>query len=224
MAGVDSLYDMPYWMRSGLHLVVGYDPETGKLYKVSEEIGDYNLPTIQGGGEVAMELVTLLDDPKFAKMWLQYCRLGKASAQMVLADKSTGAEGNDGSFVGEQGNDGIGTNRLAAYAYYKTKSPGFAQRAMLALIPSNGGGRGAPSYVTRRIEGPETLNPVDEAPGVSTNTAAQSSLQTIEILEMCADQLPTETPTDQPAAGGGRRGGRGGRGRGGATSARAGSE
>ena len=55
MAGVDSLYAMPYWMRSGEHLVMGYDYNTGKLYQTSPGPGVYNLATIQGGAEVAFQ-------------------------------------------------------------------------------------------------------------------------------------------------------------------------
>jgi hypothetical protein len=53
------------------------------------------------------------------------------------------------------------------------------------------------------------LNPIDEAPRVGTNGAAQSGLMAIEILELCADQLPKEMPP-VPEFPFGRRGGRGG--------------
>jgi hypothetical protein len=33
MAGVDSMYAMPFWMRTGKNLVMGYDYNTGKLYR-----------------------------------------------------------------------------------------------------------------------------------------------------------------------------------------------
>jgi hypothetical protein len=65
--------------------------------------------------------------------------------------------------------------------------------------------------VTTRVEGPLVLNPVDEAPRISTNGAAQSGLSAIEILEMCADQLPTEIPPPEQLPGTRGRGGRGGR-------------
>jgi hypothetical protein len=62
------------------------------------------------------------------------------------------------------------------------------------------------------VEGPLVLNPVDEAARVGTNGAAQSGLAAIEILELCADQLPTEAPAAAPEGGRGGRGGRGSRG------------
>ena len=208
MAGVDSIAGMSYWMRSGQNLVVGYDPATSKLYQVSDRPGTYNLPTIQGGAEVAFELVDLMNNSTWTKIWLQYCRLGSAPAEVLLKDKETGNEGADASMMGEQGGaSSQGTPRLAAYAYFKTKNPAFAQRA-IQVLAARGGRGGGPA---QHIEGPEVLNPVDEAPGVSTNEAAQSSLTAIEILELCADQLPVEPPPPD-ATGGGFGGGRGGRG------------
>jgi hypothetical protein len=90
----------------------------------------------------------------------------------------TGTEGADGTYAR--------SDRLAAYAYLRTKNPAFAQRALRQLM----GRRGGAAYATQRVEGPDVLNPVDEVPGVGTNGAAQSSLIAIEVLEMCADRLP----------------------------------
>jgi hypothetical protein len=42
------------------------------------------------------------------------------------------------------------------------------------------------------VTGPDSLHPVEEDPRMSTNEAAQTGLQTIEVLELCKDQLPTE--------------------------------
>jgi hypothetical protein len=208
MAGVNSLYEMPFWMRSGRNLVMGYDYKTGKLYQVNDVPGTYNLPTIQGGAEVAFQLTPLLNDEKWSKMWLQYCRLGAANAATLTKDKETGKEGEDASLVGEQGGgNSQGTPRLCAWVYAQTKNPAFADRAIRALTA-----RRADEYATQRIEGPNALNPFDEAPGVSTNEAAQSSLTAIEILELCKDRLPEEMPAAPEGGGRGGRGGRAGRG------------
>jgi len=69
------------------------------------------------------------------------------------------------------------------------------------------------------VSGAEALNPVHEAPGVSTNDAAQTSLTLIEILELCGDALPNELPPPPPEPGFGGRGERGGRGPAGAEKA-----
>jgi hypothetical protein len=42
------------------------------------------------------------------------------------------------------------------------------------------------------------MRPLDEAPFVSTNTTAQSSLTAIQVLELCKDRLPAELPVLAP--------------------------
>lgn len=78
---------------------------------------------------------------------------------------------------------------LAAYAYAQTKSPAFAQKAIAGML-GRGGGFASPKLLT----GPDVLSPAEEALEVNTNEAAQTGLTTIEILELCKDQLPTEAP------------------------------
>jgi hypothetical protein len=193
-AGMDSLAAMPYGFRSGRNLVYGYDPKTGKLYQVSDELGDYNLTTIQGGAEVVFELNGLIDHPGWKKTWLQYCRLEDAPADVITRDRATGNEGADGKWTGEE----QGGGRLAAYAYLETKNPAFAQRAIDSLFGGFGGIR-AGMYATRHVEGPDVLNPIDEAPRVGTNGTAQTSLTAMETLAMCADQLPDDPPARRNA-------------------------
>jgi len=211
VAGVDAILAMPYWIRSGVRaglnpdigdgkigplkgggsMTVGYDPATGKLFPIPDPLAhqqvpvNYNLSTIQGGAEVMFELIPLLGRADWAKAWLQYCRLGDAPAEVLDQDRITGTEGADARYV----EPAQGGPRLAAYAYAQTKNPAYAKRAIASLAPR---GRGAQNQ--QLIAGPESLNPVHEALGVSTNDAAQASLTAIEILELCADALPNEAP------------------------------
>jgi hypothetical protein len=90
---------------------------------------------------------------------------------------------------------GISAGKLLAYAYSVTKNPAFAQSAIASQ-----GGRGARRG--GRAEPPNALAPTDD--GTDTNGAAQSALNAIAVLELCADVLPADPP-----AGGGR-GARGG--------------
>ena len=134
-----------------------------------------------GGGEVMFELVPLLGRKDFATAWLQYCRIGGAPAEVLTLDRTTGNEGADARYIlNEQSGP-----RLAAYAYAHTKSPAFAQKAIEGVL-SRGGGYANPKLLT----GPDVLNPAEEALEVNTNEAAQTGLTTIEILELCKDQLP----------------------------------
>jgi hypothetical protein len=216
LAGVDSIMAMTFWLqtgqRNGLNpdlpgsavgplrggggaQVVGFDLATGKLTAIRDPLtktalaASYNLATIMGGGEVMFELVPLLGRKDFATAWLQYCRIGGAPAAVLTLDKTTGTEGGDGRYVlSEQSGP-----RLAAYAYAHTKNSAFAQKAIAGVL-SRGGGYANP----KQLSGPEVLNPAEEALEVNTNEAAQTGLTTIELLELCKDQLPTEAPVRRP--------------------------
>ena len=67
--------------------------------------------------------------------------------------------------------------------------------------------QGAGIATPRLLSPPEVLKPVEEAAGVSTNEAAQTGLQIIEIMEFCKDQLPTDPPVRPVRAPFGGRGG-----------------
>jgi hypothetical protein len=178
---VESLSKMPFGMRTGRNLVLGYDPATGRLYPLGEEAGQYNLATIMGGAEVAIELSLMLDDARWHKLWDQYCRLYNAPKEVLVQDMTTGTEGMDGQYV----RDG----RLAGWVFYRTKNEAFKQAAVNALLrrgrPQRSGGE------TRQVVGPDSLNPVDEAMMMGTNGA---------MLGMVGDSLPAEMPpqTDLP--------------------------
>jgi hypothetical protein len=145
----------------------------------------YNLATIQGGAEVMFELVPLLGRADFAKAWLQYCRIGSAPADVLKRDQQTGAEGADAGYILQRDQS---APRMAAYAYAHTKNPAFAKVAIETW--SRMGTRAA---MSKPLTGTETLSPpIDEAAGVSTNSAAQTGLTTIELLELCKDDLPTD--------------------------------
>jgi hypothetical protein len=211
-AGVDSILQMPYWLRSGVHnglnpdlggkigplkgrgsMTVGYDPATGKLFPIPDPIEHqqvpvlYNLSTIQGGAQVMFELVPLLGRKDFATAWLQYARLGEAPGEVLLKDKTTGSEGANAEYVEKA----QGGPRLAAYAYAQTKNPAFAKVAVANMSRWQGA---AP----RALAGPDVLNPTSEALGVSTNDAAQSGLTMIESLALLGDALPNELPPPPP--------------------------
>jgi hypothetical protein len=111
------------------------------------------------------------------------CRIGDAHADVYARDKDTGDEGADASYVipGQSG------PRLAAYAYAMTKDVAYAKKAIAMMLA-----QGATIANAHMVSGPDSLKPVEEDPRMSTNEAAQSGLSTIEVLEFCKDQLPTE--------------------------------
>lgn len=73
----------------------------------------------------------------------------------------------------------------------------YADAAIACLVRRAGGDHsGGPGRLhTQRVDGPDVLNPIDIAPGVSTNGSAQYSLIAIQALEMLKDVLPEELPT-----------------------------
>ncbi len=200
LVGVHDLAKMPYGIRSGQNLVMGWDPVTAHLYPASPNppAGNYNLATIQGGGELGNELSTLLDDPDWQRLWSQYTRLLGANATVLEQDNQTHNEDGSALYGGGGGNPSS-IPRLAAFAYHLTKNPAYAQAAIRGIGLRSG---------TRTITGPDVLNPTEEGLA-DTNGNSQSSLNTIEVLELCADQLPTDAASAARAPVGAR-GGRGG--------------
>jgi len=175
IAGMDSITAMPYGLLTGPNNLYGYDPATGKLYPLEPDgFGGYNLTTIMGGAEVVFELNELIDHAGWKKLWLDYCRLTDAPKDVVARDRSGGSEGGDARYAG--------VGRLAGYYYLHNRVPAFATKAWAAPRPA--------MLTPRRFEAPEVLNPIEEVPGVATNSVAQNSLQAIEVLAMCGDAPP----------------------------------
>jgi hypothetical protein len=197
IAGVDSIVAMPYGLETGKYernpkaqaATVGFDNTTGKLTPIPDPATgrlvpvNYNLATIQGGGEVMFELVPLLGRKDFAEAWLRMCRIGVAPAEVWDKDRTTGNEGADANYVvpGQSG------PRLAAYAYAQTKNPAYAKKAIAMMLA-----QGASIANPHLVSGPDSLKPVEEDARMSTNEAGQTGLSIIEVLELCKDQLPTE--------------------------------
>ncbi len=193
-AGMDCIAEMPYGFLSGPDNTFGYDPETNKLYTLTEDpYGPYNLTTIMGGAEVIFELNELINHPGWKKAWLQYCRLYNAPKRVIRKDMKTGKEGEDGAYARP--------DRLAAYVYYKTGNEAFIKPAVSRLFGRSGANRLIPA----QISGPDVLNPILELSRVSTNNTAQSSLISIQVLEMCKDKLPWEVPKPENIRPGRRR-------------------
>jgi hypothetical protein len=173
VVGMDSIAAMPFGFLTGPNQLYGYDPKTGKLYALEDQVGAYNLATIMGGGEVVFELNTLIDHAGWKKAWNQYCRLHTAPREVVARDNATGTEGTDAQYA--RG------GRLAAYLYTLTKNPAYAKKAWSGVR--------VPRIAATPVKGPDVVTPIEEVTGLSTNSVAQGCLEAIEVLQMCGDQM-----------------------------------
>ncbi len=156
-----------------------FDPETKKLTPPENARPSLShLNAVFGLFEICAELIQLLDIPEFKRAWLQYCRLYNAPAEEQAAALGRPLRGNSLR---------VGHSRLTAYAALMENDPALAKRAWNEFSAHEWGPR--PTVETHRIEGPEVLNPVDEAAWVSTNDSAQWGLAAIQNLALVSTAL-----------------------------------
>lgn len=183
LTGVDSFSEMPYGFFSGKNGAFGYDPKTYKLFQLSSNaIGYSHLSVLMGGPEIAYELTHLLNNDKWNKLWYQFCRLYAAPKEIV--------ENEFGKAV-ELGNPGPWYARLPAYYANLNSDKNYAARAWDDFL-NVGDRRYHTDFNMKKNEGIQSLQPVFEVKGVSTNNTAQWCLNAIQLLELIGDQLPEE--------------------------------
>ncbi|HYC70937.1 MAG TPA: Tat pathway signal sequence domain protein, partial [Opitutaceae bacterium] len=155
-----------------------------------DNAGISHLNAVFGLVEVCAELIQLLDVPEFRKVWLDYCELYNAPAEVQTAR------------VGRAFNGSLvqGHSRLTAYAAKLKGDPELAKRAWSEFFRQgagsrSGGGQGGRRRVreVRKVAGPAVLRPVDEVPMISTNDAAQSGLAAIQCLALVPEAIPDGT-------------------------------
>ncbi len=160
-----------------------YDFETGALTNTSLEIGVSHLSAVFGAVEVNAELFQLFDVPSYRAAWLQYCRLYNAPAADQKRELGAPLK---------KLNLREAHSRLTAFAAHINKDPALGKRAWEEFY---GGGAGLgvrADFKERHFEGPDTLNPVDESVGMSTNAASQWGLAAIQNLALASEWLPAE--------------------------------
>jgi hypothetical protein len=175
--------ELPYGFLIGEAL---YDLGTGRFDTTRSRIAVSHLSAVFGLVEMCSELIDLVDLPGFQDAWLQYCRLFLATEEEQVAA------------VGEVL---TGTNltqahsRLLAYVASRTGDDGLARRVWRAFDASGeflarGDFHDADAALrVRTVHPPQTLSPVDEAEGVSTNAAAQFGLAAIQNLALVGDAI-----------------------------------
>ncbi|MGK9477831.1 exo-rhamnogalacturonan lyase family protein [Melioribacter sp. OK-6-Me] len=181
MTGINSLYEMPYGFFSGKDAAFGYDPETYKLYRLNDnDIGSAHLSVLMGGPEVAFELTNLLKNEKWNKLWNQFCKLYGAPVSEI--------EKEFGKKV-ELGTPGSWYARLPAWYAKVSKDSVYAVRAWEEFLDAK------PRYFRTvfnitKFDSIQSLQPVCEVQGVSTNNTVQWCLNAIELLELVGDKIP----------------------------------
>jgi hypothetical protein len=157
----------------------------------TDAINVSHLSAAFGLPEVCAELVELLPVPEFERAWVQYCELFNSSPEeqkrvlgVTLPPLNL-----------EQGHA-----RLTAFAAYRRRDRALAQRAWQEFAAGKGGIRPSACFMSKRIEAPEVLNPVDEVAWISTNSAAQWALAAIECMAFAGEAPSTGRDLDTDCA------------------------
>ena len=79
--------------------------------------------------------------------------------------------------------------RMSAYAAAVDHDPALATRAWAQFFGRN---PGRARFSSRRVEGPDVPEAIDEIPRISTNDTAQWCLNAIELLELVGNSLPEQ--------------------------------
>ncbi|MDF9832333.1 hypothetical protein M2103_000543 [Ereboglobus sp. PH5-5] len=160
----------------------------GRAGDNADNIQVSSLDSVFGAMEIFAELIQLTENQSeyagFKKAWLQYCTLYSAPKEERIAELGANIRGS----VLQQAN-----SRLAAYAAKMTGDSKLAGRAWKVFARPDYPGYFADwakvILATKRFEGPDVLNPIDEAQWISTNFSAQWGLSAIQCLSLVGDEL-----------------------------------
>ncbi len=117
--------------------------------------------------------------PEFERAWLQYCELYNAPAGRT--------EGRAGRGTARHSTCSRATRASRRLRPGERKDPKLAARAWREFADGRAGYGPNQDFTSKRIEAPAVLNPVDEGPGISTNSSAQWGLAGIVCLAYARD-------------------------------------
>jgi hypothetical protein len=182
IAGMKCMAAMPHKLFSGQSY--GYDPKTGMLCHLHDEVFIPHLAALFGGPELCFEMRGLIQLPEWDEAWLQYCELLTAPAEEQT--KILGAAMNSSR--------GDPYAKMAAFAFFIKQDPKLARRAWQDFLGTGARVNARPPFASTRLDGADVPIAVEEIAGVSTNNTAQWSLNAIELLEMAGRFLPANDP------------------------------
>ncbi|WP_416404597.1 Tat pathway signal sequence domain protein [Arthrobacter sp. LFS091] len=170
-----------------------YDLDAGRFDAGREVISVSHLSAVFGLVEICSELISLVPDKDFEEAWMQYCRLFLATPEEQIAEVGQPLAG---IYLTQA------HSRLTAYAAAKLGSPELAELAWESFAEGGENLNHAEAFTLRKILPPYVLQPVDEAPTVSTNDTAQFGLAVVQNLALIGDRLPasTEAREEEPAS------------------------
>ncbi|HEU4390283.1 MAG TPA: Tat pathway signal sequence domain protein [Blastocatellia bacterium] len=176
ITGMKCMAAMPHKLFSGDSY--GYDPKSGKLYHLHDQVAVPHLAALMGGPELSFEMTPLIGLPEWTDAWLNYCEYLQAPREEQV--KVLGGPVDNGR--------GPHYSKMTAFAAFVKQDAKLASRAWQEFLGNPQRGR-AP-FAAKRLDGADVPSSVDEIPGVSTNNAAQWSLNAIELLELVGKHLP----------------------------------
>lgn len=179
--GINDLKKMPFRLLSGT--TFGYDPETGALYFMGNENYGYHMAICFGAAEIWMELAELLKDQEWKDMLSEFGEFYNLSNDEKL--KRT-----KGELKGKDWNWPMFSASLAAYASVNMNDKKLALKAWQLLLDKkiNNNVTREP-FKTDYIDDPGIIKPINEIPGISTNSVSMWSLRVIQNLELIGNYL-----------------------------------
>ncbi|MCM1448771.1 MAG: DUF6250 domain-containing protein [Clostridiales bacterium] len=165
ITGMKSISALPNGIFTG-PLALGYDPATGEITTECDStlLATNHLMSIMGGFEVMNEIMEMIPDEKWEKIYLDHADRYKEMALNVGRNK-------------------FRVSRLAAYAAWKNNDPVKAADAWHDLMTMSEH-KIAPAPKLHIIEGPQVPATKHELLPVSTNDAALWSLDAIYMQEV----------------------------------------
>lgn len=163
-----------------------WDLETHRFDTDRDRVQVSHLAAVFGLVEIVTEALDLVEDQTFEQAWLEYCRYYLATPEEQA--ERFGAPLTGISLVPAY-------SRLLAIAAARREDPALAARAWEAFFVGLGDQLNVNMLVAQedwtrtRVEGPQVLEPVDEAAFVSTNDAAQYGLAAIQNLALIGQHL-----------------------------------
>lgn len=181
IAAMKGFATLPYGFFSGSALM---DVDTGAVTPAVgvDKISASHLNAVFGLVEVCAELNQVLAVPEFERIWLDYCENYNAPADEFQRRFGQPPPKDRGLPQAH--------SRLTAYAAFRKKDAKLAERAWHEFLGARGELAPTAPLQVHRIDGPQVLSPVEEAPWVSTNSAAQWGLAAIQMLAWAGDHAP----------------------------------